>query len=311
MLKAENRNTSESQTQNIVAIKAVAKYLHHLRTINIIRHTIPVIIASQQHRGAYLAFIEGDTAYHAKVEKLQNEIDFRLTTLKLLNQELSFPVNKQELEQLLQEWQNVKSWAGGPSLENFNLQSHFIEQQMKLVWSATEKTKLFFNEKKALTEVRSDINGDEMTSDGLLVRFCLHETPELVELIAKIRGLATHASVAGKCDDEHSSWLGYLLRQLNQKKEQFRLLSRSLQKYALQDLPALVDLQMQDSRIVQLVQLVDEQIIRSKDVQVDSQALFIMVTNIIKSQTEVVYQGLDYIQNKMHRLFDDELRIQI
>jgi hypothetical protein len=89
------------------------------------------------------------------------------------------------------------------------------------------------------------------------------------------------------------------------------LVSKSLQKYALHDLPALVDMQMQDSRIVQLVQIVDEEILRSNNIQIDHQALFIMATNIIKSQTEVVYQGLDYIQNKMHRLFDDELKGEI
>jgi hypothetical protein len=90
------------------------------------------------------------------------------------------------------------------------------------------------------------------------------------------------------------------------------MLSKSLHKYVLHDLPALVEMQMQDSRIVQLVQLVEDQILRNSDnVQLDSQALFVMATNIIKSQTEVVYQGLDYIQNKMHRLFDDDLRVQI
>jgi hypothetical protein len=311
MLKVEIGKENTRQIEELSAIKAVAKYLHHLRTLNIIRHTMPVIIASQQHRGAFLAYMQGDNAYEEKVVKLQNEIDYRLTTLKLLNHELGEPVSEQKISQLILEWQNVKIWSGGPSIENFNLHSHFIEQQMKLVWSATEKTKLFFNEHETLSEVNDTFRKIDKKNDGILVRFCLHETPELIELIAKIRGLATHASVAGKCDAEHASWLGYLLRQLNQKKEQFRLVSKSLQKYALHDLPALVDMQMQDSRIVQLVQIVDEEILRSNNIQIDHQALFIMATNIIKSQTEVVYQGLDYIQNKMHRLFDDELKGEI
>jgi len=311
MQKAEIKKEIVNKTQDITAVRSVAKYLHHLRTINMIRHTIPVVIASQQHRGAYLAYIEGDHTYEKKVVKLQKEIDFRLSTLQLLNQELTTPVAKLDIEQLLQEWFNVKSWSNGPSLENFNLHSHFIEQQMRLIWSITEKTKLFFHDNETTTYLNSECGTSELSSDALLVRFCLLETPEFIELIAKIRGLATHASVSGLCDAEHASWLGFLLRQLNQKKEQFRVLTRSLQKYMLHDLPALVDLQMQDSQIVQLVQLVDEQILKSNIIRIDSQALFVMATNIIKSQTVVVNQGLDYIQNKMHRLFDDELTLQI
>ena len=134
MLKAENKQEIISDTCDVSATKSVARYLYHLRTITIIRHIIPVIIASQQHRGSLLAFLEGDTIYQKKLSDLEAEMDHRLSTLKLLNTELSEPVPAWDIEQLLQEWQTVKDWSEGPPLENFNLHSHFIEQQMKLMW---------------------------------------------------------------------------------------------------------------------------------------------------------------------------------
>ena len=300
----DNKQEQDDQTFDIAAIRSVARYLHYLRTLTIVRHLVPVIIASQQHRGANLAYLEGDQSYKEKVAELQNQIDYRLTTLQLINQELSKPVLKPEVIQLLQEWHNVKSWSNGPALENFNLHSHFVEQLMQLVWRVTERSNYFFMDPALPGSTSGQFPEHELSNGGLLIRFILNETPQLIELIAKIRGIATHASVLGVCDADHASMLGYLLTQLNQKKERFRDLSKQLQQYAIRDLPQLMDIQMQDSKIVQLAQIVKDQIIQSDRIQLGSQDIFTMATSIINSQTEVVYQGLDYIQNRMHRQFE-------
>ena len=307
MTKINNKVENTDHRLNTNATRTVAKYLHHLRSITLIRQLIPLTTASQQHRGASMALIEGDKYFAGKVSALQQEIDSRFTTIELLNQELSEPVPGNDVYQLLQEWNTVRDWSGGTSLENFNLQSHFIEQQMKFVWRTAENTNCFL-----LTTIPRDSgvilkssHHDELLSgDAMLVQFILHETPELMELIARIRGLATHACVVGVCDPEHNSWLDYLLKQINQKKEKFRLLSKSLQRYALRDVPALIDLQIQDVRIVQLVQLVEKNILHKDKIDIDSHSIFTMATNIINSQTEVVKQGLDFIQNKIHRQLD-------
>ncbi len=304
MLKAENKQEIISDTCDVNATKSVARYLYHLRTITIIRHIIPVIIASQQHRGSQLAFLEGDSLYQKKLSDLEAEMDHRLSTLKLLNRELSEPVPVWDIEQLLQEWQTVKDWSEGPLLENFNLHSHFIEQQMKLMWLLVEKSNSFF-----VGDIDDGYSGNNQTgshrnTDSLLIRLILNETPELIELIARIRGLSTHALVIGTCDEDHYTWIEYLLRELNQKKEYFRELSKSLQKYVLRDFPALIELQMQDVRIVQLVQFIEKFVLRKNNIEMENQDVFVMATKIINSQTEVIYKGLDYIQNKMHRDFD-------
>lgn len=287
------------------AIKVVVRYLRHLRAITIIRHLIPVIIVSQQHRGASLAFLEGDNSYKNKVSELQNEIEYRLTTLQLLNRELSKPVKELEIDQLVQEWWNIKGWSEGTPLENFNLHNYFIEQQMRLVWRAKEKTNYFFMDTGKVCESRENASDNAYSGDALLIRFVLHDTLELIELIAKTRGLATHAMVVGACDIDHYSWLEYLLREINLKKEKFRILFGSLQQYMLRDMPSLIDLQLQDSRMVQLVQYVENNILRNEIIRHDSQDIFIMATTIINSLTEVIYQGLDFIQNRMHRQFDE------
>ena len=79
------------------------------------------------------------------------------------------------------------------------------------------------------------------------------------------------------------------------------MLSKSLQGFALRDIPSLIDLQIQDGMIVQLAKIVEENILHKDEILVDSQGIFTMATNIINSQTEVVKEGLDYIQNKVHR----------
>jgi hypothetical protein len=304
---ADNQIKPIKENRKLAAAKIVARYLHHLRSITVIRQLISLITAAQQHRGAKLGLLEGDKYFSDQVNSLQHEIDNRITTLQLLNQELAMPIPAQDIDTLIHEWESVRDWSGSKVLENFNLHSNFIEQQMKLMWHVTEKTNSFLLAATPSQDTpdKGPPRQDELLAgDTLLVQFILLETPELMEILARIRGLATHAGIIGVCDSEHNSWLDYLLKQLNLKKERFRVLSKSLQRYALHDVPALIDLQIQDVRIVQLIQLVENNILRQSKINVDSHHIFTMVTHIINSQMEVVKQGLDFIQNKIHRQLD-------
>ena len=296
MLNAENRQNDPDEEKDAELYKVVAQYLIQLRALTIIRHIFPTVIASQQHRGVTLALLGGDVIYETRVGRLEEEIDNRLTVLKLLNSELSFPVKESEIESIKQEWKNVKTWPEGPILENFNLHSHFIEQQMNLTLRIAENSNLF-----SPTEIISEVGNYADKNEALLTRAILFELPKLIELIARIRGLATHASVSGSCDTEHHSRLEFLIRELNQKKEQFRVLSKVLYKYMLNDLPSLINLQIQDFKIVQLTLFVEDKILREAHIDRHNKSIFIIATNIISSHTEVVYEGLDYIQNKLHQ----------
>jgi hypothetical protein len=287
---------------NVPLVQSViAKYLYHVRSITVIRQLISLITVAQQHRGTNLALLEGDRSFADKAADLQTEIDYRLATLQILNQELSTPILPQIIKTLLQEWETVRNWSGAAALENFNLHSNFIEKQMELMSSLAEKTHGFALAYSSGPSSQSDSS----SSDTMLVEFILVETPEFMELLARMRGLATHACVIGACDSEHTALLDYLLKQLNLKKERFRVLSKLLQKYSLHDVPALVDLQIQDVRIVQLIQLVENKILHQDKIELDSHLIFRMATNIVNSQKEVVRQGLDFIQNKIHRQLAD------
>jgi len=283
------------------AEKVIAKYLHQLRSITVIRQLISLITVAQQHRGTNLALLEGDESFADNVAALQFEIDNRLRSLQILNKELSTPVSLPVIEALIQEWETVRDWPGGTALENFNLHSKFIEQLMDLMWQIAEETHRFVLEVKG----NSTSQPETLASDTMLVEFILLETPKFMELLAQLRGLATHACVVGACDSDHGSRLDYLLKQLNLKKERFRALSKLLQKFSLSYVPALIDLQIQDVRIVQLIQLVESKILYRDKIEFDSHLVFSMVTNIIDAHKEVVRQGLDFIQNKIHRQLDD------
>jgi len=310
MLKKVHSDSGLVTVGHVNATKAVAKYIYHLRSITIIRQIIPLMIASQLHRGAQLALMEGGKYFEEKVKILQAEIDSRFTTLLLLNKELSTPLQEQQIKLLLQEWDTLQDWNGGPVLENFNLHSHFIEQLMRLIWSVSEKSNYFLVKLSRDTKSNSHKNHNSNDSisasadDGLLSKFVLQEIPELIELLARIRGLATHSSVIKQCDAEHKTWLEFLLKQLKQKNEKFRVLIRSLQIYALRDLPALIDIEIQDVGIVQLIQFVENNILRDSDIEVNGHNVFMLTTNIINSYNKVVKQGIDFIQNKINQQLD-------
>ena len=302
MLKAITQVPDTIVSDNTAAMM-VGQYLHQLRSITIIRLLVPLFISSQQHRGANLALFEGNDQFRNKVGMLQNEINNRLLTLEMVNKEFAETLSGTELMQLKQEWDAVRDWQGGTALESFKLQSHFIEQQMKLIWTVTENTNIFASTAPALVEegARPGHSSDgAFSGDKLLIKFVLQEIPELIEILAKIRGLATHVSVLGFCDEEHYSWLEYLLKMLNQKKEKFRDFSRQLQNYVFGDVPAIIDLQIQDTKIVHFVQVVER-----KPIQIESQDIFNMASEIIEAHSIVINQGLHFVRNKIHQLIDE------
>lgn len=307
MLKAINPIPEVTLSENTAA-SMVSQYLHQLRSITIIRLLQPLFISSQQHRGANLALFEGNDQFRNKVSMLQNEINNRLQTLEMINKEFAETLPGTELMQLKQEWGAVRDWQGGSALENFKLQSHFIEQQMKLIWLVTENANCFASISPASdpdASPREQMYAEALSGDNLLIQFVLRELPELIELLAKLRGLATHVSVLAYCDEEHYSWLEYLLKLLNQKKEKFRELSRHLHPYVFGDVPAIIDLQIQDTKIVHFVQVVERNILSHNNITVESQEIFNMASEIIDAHSVVVTQGLGFVRNKINKLLDD------
>ena len=307
MLKAINPIPETTLCENTAA-SMVSQYLHQLRSITIIRLLLPLFISSQQHRGANLALFEGNDQFRNKVSMLQNEIDNRLLTLEMINKEFAEIISGTDLMQLKQEWGAVRDWQGGSALENFKLQCHFIEQQMKLIWLVTQNANCFASISPASDPSKSSREPgyvEALSGDELLIQFVLRELPELIELLAKLRGLATHVSVLAFCDEEHYSWLEYLLKLLNQKKEKFRELSRHLHPYVFGDVPAIIDLQIQDTKIVHFVQVVERNILCRNAINIESQDIFNMASDIIDAHSTVITQGLGFVRNKINRLLDD------
>jgi hypothetical protein len=290
------------------AIRTVARYLHQLRSITIIRLLVRLFIASQQHRGATLALFEGNEQFRTRVATLQNEINNRLLTLEMINSEFAETLSGTELMQLKWEWDTVREWEGGTALENFNLQSHFIEQQMKLIWSIAQTANCFAPTMPAAAASdgsHQPLAEEALSGDALLIKFVLSDMPELIELIAKIRGLATHVTVLAFCDDVHHSLLEYLLKTLNQQKEKFREFSRRLESYVFGDIPAIIDLQILDTRIVNFIQVVEKKILSRKKITINSQEIFDMATDIIEAHSVVITQGLEFIRTKIHKQLDE------
>ncbi len=274
------------QTEN----KIVNQYLGSLRSITIIRQLLPLIIACQQHRGMNLAVLGGDDSFREKLLGLRREMQLRLLSLAQLNDGLSQPVSAARIQELKVQWQLVEAWTGSDALEDFDLHNRFVESLMNFLSEIAQKENFFLSQ----------------NDDVRLAKLVLIEIPELIELLARLRGLATHVAVSGACDEQHAQWIKQLLKELNRKKEIFRVLSTALQKYSVREVPALIDLLVQDAKIVQLVLYINERVLNIKDKPADAQYIFGMATEIIHAQAEVMKQGLEFIQGKTHQKFDNQ-----
>ena len=284
----------------------MSQYVNQLNSLIIIRHLNPLVIGAQKHRGASLALLEGDESYETQVDALQREISTRLEALGHLNEIYNFIIPEKKWNEVSQEWGALTAqWREDGVVTNFEFHCHFIERLMRLMWKVVLDTNYFFSSKliKEGSINTLAISGDEPSFNNIdhhfIVQLIAKDVPRLIETIAKIRGLATHAAVMKSCDQNHQTRLIHLLQTFSYQKEKIRGIPRSLKKETLQSLPTLMETLLHEHKLSQLLQTINNEIITSSDVTIDSHVIFDLATEIIDVYSAVIDQGLVLIQKNI------------
>ncbi len=296
----------------------VMNYLKQLNCLVLIRILNPLIIACQQHRGASTVLLQGNDSFSPKVAALQCEIFKRIHAVKMLNREYGYIILERALLEIELEWQAlVKEWSSDTVIANFDFHSHFVEKLLGFMWSITQQAGYFFT--PATTVERADFYLDgsgipfaprssqaggitiKKSDHHALVTIVIRDIPELIETIARIRGLATNTTVIGHCDRDHQLRLSNLVAEMNHQKENLIKALRPLQHYMLNGMPALVDTLLHEHKLNQLLNMVSQEIIGRNEIDLESHDVFNFVTDIIERYYAVIKQGIVLIQNNSER----------
>lgn len=288
----------------------VARYVRQVNSLTLIRHLNLLMIACQKHRGASLALLGGENAFERKLISLQSHIDWRVETISLFNRQFCEIVEAQQWESIRGDWQSIRTnWRNDSIQACFEFHNHFVESLIKLMWEITSNGYYF-----SLTPNLSQL--DPLIVDGhidqgssgvnsfgrehhTLIQISMRLLPELIETIAKLRGLATHAAAKGECDNESQMRIAYLIQGLCAQKEKLATLSKSLGGELLTGLPALVEILLHEHKLDQIKQISRQEIMKNGPITVNSEELFDFATSTIDAYYKAIEAGVDLFQHKL------------
>lgn len=298
--------------------QAILDYLRQLNALVLIRMLNPLIIACQQHRGASTVLLEGNASFQPLVAALQVDIRKRIHALKTINREYGHIIAERALAEIELEWDVVvQEWSRDTVITNFDFHSHFIERLLGFTWDITHKANYFFSPSAGVAPAEFNLDGSgvpivshrshnhryqiKKSDHHALVAIVIRDIPALIETTAKVRGLATHATVMGHCDRDHQLRLGTLLIEMKHRKERLINALRPLQHYMLGGIPALVDTLLHEHKLNQLIEMVNQEIMGRGTIALESHQLFNFVTEIIEIYYTVIEQGVVLIQRNNER----------
>lgn len=289
------------------------KYISQVNTLALIRHLNLLIISGQKHRGASLALIGGDYSFEPKLALLKEQIIRRINVISMLNTQYGQIVDAATLRSIEADWRLLEtSDCGGTIKSCFERHNSFIESLLGLMWR-TASSMYLANAGSSMAILDDSLVDDRAAVKGhdgvifnkdhrILLKIIVRLMPELIETIAKLRGVATYAAVIGSCDEENQDRLSYLLQVLKNRKDQLAELSKSLGHTTLSTLPAITELFLHEHKLDQLQRIVRHDVIGSRgEIRVNSQEIFDFATSIVEVYYKAVEAGVDYFQHKIER----------
>ncbi|MEH6814413.1 MAG: hypothetical protein V7677_17910, partial [Motiliproteus sp.] len=262
-------------------------------------------IAVQQHRGLSMAVLAGDSGFEREFELLQLQLDRRIAVLESFAAQSSHLLTETEQVNLVNAWMTLKSgWQEDQVMDNFELHCHFIDQLLLLMNQLARRLERPMSDHlresgsgfKAESWVNSTGNGQHLIKQLGLLAFVCKQMPDLIELVAKVRGLATHAMIVGRCEARYGQKLRYLLGCAKAQREKLNLGIIRVSETAREQIPSLPMIKTYDIKLLYMIDKVEREVLTSNVIVDDQHQFFELGSQIIDVYVGVVNQGLDMLQ---------------
>ncbi|MCW8885451.1 MAG: hypothetical protein OQK12_09380 [Motiliproteus sp.] len=295
----------DSATSNSPFSSCCTLYRQRIDAIALIKQLSQLAISVQQHRGLSMAILAGDQNFGKEFSALQLQLDRRIAVLEAFAFQVDGLLSATERKNIVNSWMTLKNgWQDDRVMDNFELHCHFIDQLLLLMNQLAKQLERPMSD-HLQESARADLAESwvQMKGNGLhhikqlgLLAFVCKQMPDLIELVAKIRGLATHSMVTGHCDPDCSQKLEFLLRCAKEQREKLNLGIIRVSETAKDAISSLPMIKTYDIKLVYMIDKVERDVLASQVVVDDQHGFFELVSEIIDVYVAVVNQGLDMLQ---------------
>ena len=266
--------------------------------------------AVQRHRGMTMALLAGNTMFEGDFAILQRQVERRLASLEIFAAAGGDLLSERDQQNLHNAWNTISAdWQNDDVIDNFELHSHFIEQLHSMMVQLAKKIERPVSaamvEDHGAELIGSEENYPKIFKQIELLNFIAKQTPEMVEQLARMRGLATYAAAKGECEYYLDRKLRFALQCVRTQHEKLRLQAERMQNILEGALPSVSYIKTYELKLMFLLNTVDMDVLSGAEISSSSHQLFKLATEIIDVYLKVAEDGFDVIA-KWH---DEDLEL--
>ena len=286
----------------------LAQSLFETHTLRVAQLDLMVTILNlsrfiQRHRGAALALLGGDNSFRNQVGALQKQTSAQFDYLQCLNNSADKPMADSEYEQLTLGWLTIiKDWENDDLNHSFEFHSHLLELIIRIARQLSEQVLATPAGVENNDALRSRVDNSFTYPLHGLTQTCVIDLYELVEYLARIRGLGTHMAVIGHTDKELGSKVSFWLQEFRYRKERFDQNIQLISSQYLPCIPGLKSLPNLNMKLNYFISLLGHEMTSERTFQVPSHKLFLMGTEIIDGHLAVMDQANAVVRDQLYAM---------
>lgn len=294
-------------------------YLHRENLLLMLNQLNQLIKCVQKHRGISMSMLAG-ADFAADFVVLQRQLENRLSTIEAFSRKMPGIFTDKDKENLKRAWVTVRQdWQGDNLSDNFELHSHFVEQLLAMVSGLSKNLEPSLLENlgdKPSEHFSRNRVGEVQSSSGIesaphdkpfsasrlfkqveILRFVGKKLPELIESIAKVRGLASYAAVLGSSSGLDNRKLRFLVSATRAMSLKVIAQSERLKESLSPDMPSLNVFKTIELKHLCLLNIIEEDVLSGNTIVADAHQLFDLATDIIDVYWSVIGEGYAVVRH--------------
>lgn len=291
---------------------------HHI--ISLIQQLHHMVTAVQLHRGMSMSLLGGNRVFETEIVHLQKQLERRLLIIETYLTQSEELLSLQEKNNLQQAWLTIRhDWHDDEVLDNFELHSHFIEQLITMIMGLASQLEIPLEnyianqtqsaadstESKTVEIPEADTTTTEQPTypNALrvieLLNFVSEQLPNMIELLAKIRGLGSHAASVGKVEYRQDRRLRYLVQCAESQNEKIRHKSKRLNTIWKGEIPHLQDITTIEMKVHFLFETIKTDILSGHNISMEGHELFVRASDIINVYSKIIDSCWDTVRRQL------------
>ncbi len=276
------------------------RYQERELTVNLIHQVNHLVQDVQRHRGISMGLLAGNRAFEGDFYRLQAQIGRRLATMVAFSGLGSDLLLARDRENLELAWGTIRhDWEDDKLSDNFELHSHFIEQLFLLSGKLAKSLEASLVETSMETSAVLTVPADAFPRQAKqveLLNFTCALLPQMIETMAKIRGLASFSAAVGSAQYDHDRKLRFLVQCAREQNEILRQRAQRLHEVLGGDFNAKYVIGELETKFVHLIELVTHDVLSGQTIQSSSSQLFNLATDLIDKYWRIVDEGLNLLR---------------